>query len=83
MLPVFKQPVKEACAGPTVEPGNEAALADAICNLVKETVKKRQKMGRAARDYVEKNCNYSYLALKFASTLNEVANKSGLGSQLK
>lgn len=65
-------PVADAHAGLTVPPGDPQALADAIVQLAQSPTADRQRMGRAGRDYVERNHRFEQLAQKLATSLNEV-----------
>jgi glycosyltransferase involved in cell wall biosynthesis len=65
-------PVMEAAAGPTVPPGNEQALAEAILHLAQTPADELARMGMSARDYVERLHSYSSLSERFAKMLNNL-----------
>ena len=65
-------PVMEAAAGPTVPPGNELALAEAILRLAQTPVEERARMGLCARQYVENFHSYGSLAKCFAEMLDSL-----------
>lgn len=63
-------PVADAMAGPTVPPGDPAALADAISAMAALSPVERDSIGRAARQHVVDNYAYSALAARFAAILD-------------
>lgn len=65
-------PIMEAAAGPTVSPGNEQALAEAILQLARTPVEERARMGMSARAYVESRHSYDLLAKRFALMLERL-----------
>jgi len=65
-------PVEEAGAGLTVPPEDPIALAKAIVSLVEMTAEQRAVMGYAGRDYVKRYHGFDNLALKLATTLDEL-----------
>jgi glycosyltransferase involved in cell wall biosynthesis len=65
-------PVADAQAGLSVEPGQPEALAQAILQIAATPVEERQRMGRAGRDYVEQNHGFAQLSARLASVLDEV-----------
>ena len=65
-------PVEEAGAGISVQPGDPEALAAAIVSLAEMPLEQRQALGRAGRQYVEKYHGYQALAQKFASMLDQL-----------
>jgi glycosyltransferase involved in cell wall biosynthesis len=65
-------PVEDAQAGLTVPPGAPQALANAIVQIANTPLAERQRMGRAGREYVEKNHGYEQLAGRLAAVLDDV-----------
>jgi glycosyltransferase involved in cell wall biosynthesis len=65
-------PVADAQAGLSVEPGQPEALAQAILQIATTPIEERQRMGRAGRDYVEQNHGFAQLSARLASVLDEV-----------
>ncbi len=65
-------PIAEAHAGITVQPGDPVALAQAIATLVATPASERAEMGRSGRTYVERNHGFDALAARFANMLNEL-----------
>lgn len=65
-------PVRDACAGLTVAPGDPAELARAIIQLANTSIDERISMGRAGREYVELNHGYDFLAERFGQTIESV-----------
>ena len=63
-------PVKDASAGITVQPGKPEELAHAIIELVETSYKKRKEMGMSGRQYVERLHGFDVLARKLADTLD-------------
>lgn len=65
-------PVTDSKSGFTVPAGQPARLADAIQNLAMLPFEERERMGRAGRDYVERNHGFVQLATRLAGVLDEV-----------
>jgi len=63
-------PVKDASAGITVQPGKPEELAHAIIELVETSYKKRKEMGMSGRQHVERLHGFDVLARKLADTLD-------------
>ncbi len=57
--------------GILVQPADESALADAVCDLLTDTMR-RQKMGRAARNRVKNSFNPPGLAMQIDEILSSV-----------
>lgn len=74
-------PVQEAMAGISLDPGDPWALADAVEHLLHMTPAERDQMGRNARCYVEKNHDYAMLAEKLAFLLESVSRQPASDSQ--
>lgn len=71
---VVRQVVEEAQAGLFVEPGNPAALAEAVQTLADDPRRARQ-MGLAGRRYVEQHLNRRDITDHFANYLESLVNK--------
>ena len=69
-------PVAEAGAGITVPPGRPDLLADAMLELARTPRAQLAAMGAAGRAYVAATHDYSVLAHRLASTLDEVVTQS-------
>lgn len=65
-------PVDDAKAGWTVPPGQPEALAKAILQMAALPAEDRHGMGKAGREYVEKNHRFDLLANRLADTLDAV-----------
>ncbi len=65
-------PVADAKAGLTVPPDQPLALANAVLQVAALSAKDRHSMGKAGREYVEKNHRFDLLAQRFAYTLDAV-----------
>jgi glycosyltransferase involved in cell wall biosynthesis len=65
-------PVADSKAGLSVEPGQPEALAQAILQIAATPLSERQRMGRAGRDYVAQNHDFSHLSARLATVLDEV-----------
>lgn len=70
-------PIAEAGAGLTVAPGQPQALADAIAQIAATPLSERQRMGRAGREYVERNHGFDQLAGRLAAVLDAVCAEQG------
>jgi glycosyltransferase involved in cell wall biosynthesis len=66
-------PVADADAGVTVEPGQPEALAQAIIEIASLVPSEREQMGQRGRAYVEQNHGFEQLAGHLAAMLNEVS----------
>jgi len=64
-------PVAEAGAGPTVQPGDSSALAQAMVNIARTPLEERNSMGLAGFEYVKQRHDYRYLSERFAEVLND------------
>ncbi len=64
-------PVKDAQAGLTVRAGKPNELAEAILKIATLSIDERQRMGRAGREYVEKNHGFQQLAGRLAQVLDD------------
>jgi glycosyltransferase involved in cell wall biosynthesis len=65
-------PINEAHAGLTVSADNPEELAEAILKIAATPLEKRKDMGRAGRNYIEKNYGFAQLSERLAVVLNEV-----------
>lgn len=65
-------PVDDAGAGMTVPPGDPAALAAAMRELVELSADERAAMGRRGREYVEGHHGFDTLSARLAGTLDDV-----------
>lgn len=65
-------PVRDAQSGFTVRAGQPEQLADAIQKMALLPFEERQGMGRAGREYVEKNHGFEELSSRLADVLDEV-----------
>lgn len=68
---IANNPVDNAKAGISVPPENPSALAQAITRLFLLQPKERIQMGKNGMDYVAQNHDYSVLAKKLASVIEE------------
>jgi glycosyltransferase involved in cell wall biosynthesis len=68
----INNPVVDAQAGLSVPAEQPEALAQAILRLAAIPPEDRYRMGRAGRDYVEKNHSFAQLSARLASVLDEV-----------
>ncbi|HEY4203134.1 MAG TPA: glycosyltransferase family 4 protein [Devosiaceae bacterium] len=64
-------PVADAHAGVTVQPGRPDELADAIVAIAGKSPEERAAIGKAGRAHVVANYSYDVLSAKFAAVLNE------------
>ncbi|WP_354687885.1 glycosyltransferase family 4 protein [Cupriavidus necator] len=64
-------PVAESAAGLTVAAEQPEALADAILSIAAAPLETRLRMGRAGREYVERNHSFQHLAQCLATVLDE------------
>lgn len=64
-------PVADSAAGLTVGAEQPRALADAIINIAAAPLEARLRMGRAGREYVERNHSFQQLAQRLAVVLDE------------
>jgi glycosyltransferase involved in cell wall biosynthesis len=65
-------PVNDANAGYTISAGRPLELADAMLKIAATPIEERQRMGRAGREYVEKNHGFQQLSSRLAVVLDEV-----------
>jgi glycosyltransferase involved in cell wall biosynthesis len=65
-------PVHDAGAGLTVEPGKPEALAEAIEKIASMPKDELQRMGRGGREYVERNHDFKNLSGRLAGVLDDV-----------
>lgn len=72
-------PVADAGAGLTVEPGKPEALAQAIIEIASLPLDEREQMGLRGRTYVEQNHSFERLAGHLAGMLNEISNTNTAG----
>lgn len=71
-------PVGEAQAGITVRANQPELLAEAILKIAHTSLEERQRMGRAGREYVEKNHSFQQLAAKLSVVLDEVCAEASI-----
>lgn len=71
-------PVAEAEAGFSVPADRPELLADAILKVARIPLEERQRMGRAGREYVEKNHSFQQLAAKLSVVLDEVCTEASI-----
>jgi len=64
-------PIADAGAGPTVQPGNPDLLADAIWNMALRSPQERNEMGLAARRHVQTKYSFDKLSVLLAGVLDE------------
>ncbi|WP_454735620.1 glycosyltransferase family 4 protein [Cupriavidus necator] len=64
-------PVADSAAGLTVGAEQPEALADAILSIAAAPLEARLSMGRAGREYVERNHSFQHLAQRLAAVLDE------------
>lgn len=64
-------PVDDAQAGLTVGAGKPNELAEAILKIAALPIEERQRMGRAGREYVEKNHGFQQLSGRLAQVLDD------------
>lgn len=64
-------PVADSTAGLTVAAEQPEALADAIISIAAAPLEARLRMGRAGREYVERNHSFQLLAQRLAGVLDE------------
>lgn len=69
-------PINDAQAGLTVKPGQPEALAEVLCEIASKPFVELERMGRAGREYVEKNHGFEQLAGRLAAVLDDVYSKS-------
>ncbi len=69
-------PIEVAQAGLTVQPGQPEALANAILQIAATPLDELQRMGRAGRNYVEKNHSFDQLSDRLASVLDQVSDEN-------
>lgn len=72
---VIREVVEKAGGGIFVQPGNEAALAEALKELSRDRQRAKE-MGRKARAYVAEHFNRDRQALEFAELLRGVARRA-------
>ena len=70
---VADNPVAVAGAGLSVVAGHPIELADAILKMALTPQEERKRMGRAGREYVEKNHDFRQLSSRLAAMLNDVS----------
>lgn len=71
-------PVDDAQAGITVRADQPKLLAEAILKIAHTSLEERQRMGRAGREYVEKNHSFQQLAAKLSTVLDEVCAEASI-----
>jgi glycosyltransferase involved in cell wall biosynthesis len=71
-LSAANNPIIEANAGITVEPGRADELADAIEKVTKMSEDERNTLGRHGQEYIKKYHDYDVLAKKFNALLDNV-----------
>jgi glycosyltransferase involved in cell wall biosynthesis len=69
-------PVRDADAGLTVQPGSPDELAGAIAQVARMSNAERARLGANARRYVESNFDYRIISRRFATTLDQALTPS-------
>jgi glycosyltransferase involved in cell wall biosynthesis len=73
-------PIDEARAGVTAQPGDPQSLADAIKYLASQPLSTRQEMGRRARQHVERHHSFASLAGQLEKVLHELTADSSVAT---
>lgn len=69
-------PVLDAQAGLSVEPGQPELLAQTILQLATTSLDERKRMGNAGRKYIEQKHSFTQLSARLATVLDDVYDKN-------